>query len=116
MVLMNYFMIFPTLSREEDGEIGALILDDLLFPLWDKESVVCKADGVVKTISHKVVKGHVHENKSMPGAVKTLSRSDIIKHRALPLENCFMKERMLTFSVFILFFCASTAYQRMIST
>jgi len=48
MVLMNYFMIFPTLSREEDGEIGALILDDLLFPLWDKETVVCKADGASK--------------------------------------------------------------------
>lgn len=57
-----------------------------------------------------------HETKNMHSAVKTLSRSDIINHRALPLENCFMKGRMLTFSVFILFSCASTAYQRMIST
>lgn len=64
----------------------------------------------------KLLKDMGHENKSMPSAVKALSRSDIITHRALPLENCFLKGRMLTFSVFIQFFCASTAYQRMIST
>lgn len=52
------FHDIPHTLPGEDGEIGALILDDLLFPLWGKETVVFKADGAVKTISHKVVKGH----------------------------------------------------------